>query len=131
MAIYERAYRGYAGPVTPSWSRFLVLPRYAFEAVFASKLFTSFFALCFLPSIVGVVLVYLHHNLKALTVLDMTPDQLITIDARFFLVLLTISALMLEPPAEQPRIVTSAGSPPNAPMLRLTHLSAAIWSISQ
>ncbi|HET9299330.1 MAG TPA: hypothetical protein VFO11_05250 [Candidatus Polarisedimenticolaceae bacterium] len=95
MAIYERAYRGYAGPVTPSWSRFLVLPRYAFEAVFASKLFTSFFALCFLPSIVGVVLVYLHHNLKALTVLDMTPDQLIAIDARFFLVLLTVSALML------------------------------------
>ena len=95
MAIYERAYRGYAGPVTPAWSRFLVLPRYAFEAVFASKMFTSFFALCFVPSLVGAVLVYLHHNLKALTVLNLTPDQLLPIDARFFLWLLTISALML------------------------------------
>ncbi|HEX5044719.1 MAG TPA: hypothetical protein VFV75_17605 [Candidatus Polarisedimenticolaceae bacterium] len=95
MAIYERAYRGYAGAVTPTWSRFLVLPRYAFEAVFASKMFTSFFALCFVPSLVGAVLVYLHHNLKALTVLNMTPDQLLPIDARFFLWLLTISALML------------------------------------
>ena len=95
MAIYERAYRGYAGPVTPTWSRFLVLPRYAFETVFASKMFTSFFALCFVPSLVGAVLVYLHHNLKALTILNMTPDQLLPIDARFFLWLLTISALML------------------------------------
>jgi len=95
VAIYERAYRGYAGPVTPTWSRFLVLPRYAFEAVFASKLFTSFFALCFMPSLVGAVLVYLHHNLKALAVFELTPDQLLPIDGRFFLWLLTISALML------------------------------------
>ena len=95
MAIYERAYRRYAGPVTPAWSRFLVLPRYAFEAVFASKMFTSFFALCFLPSLVGAIIVYLHHNLKALTLFNMTPDQLLPIDARYFLWLLTISALML------------------------------------
>jgi ABC-2 type transport system permease protein len=95
MAIYERAYRAYAGPVTPEWSRFLVLPRYAFEGVFASKLFTSFFALCFVPSVVAAILVYLHHNLKALSVLNMTPDQLLPIDARFFLVLLTISGLLL------------------------------------
>jgi ABC-2 type transport system permease protein len=95
VAIYERGYRGYAGPLTATWSRFLVLPRYAFEAVFASKLFTSFFALCFVPSVVGAIIVYLHHNLKALTLFNMTPDQLLAIDERFFLTLLTISALML------------------------------------
>ena len=95
MAIYERAYRAYVGPTTPEWSRFLVLPRYAFEAVFASKLFTSFFALCFVPSLVGAVLVYLHHNLKALAVLNITSDQLIVINPTFFLWLLTISSLML------------------------------------
>lgn len=95
MAIYERAYRAYAGPVTPEWSRFLVLPRYAFEAVFASKLFTAFFTLCFVPALVGAVLVYLHHNVKAMTVLGITPDELIVIDGTFFLWLLTISSLML------------------------------------
>jgi ABC-2 type transport system permease protein len=95
MAIYDRAYRAYAGPTTPEWSRFLVLPRYAFEGVFASKLFTSFFALCFVPSLVGAILVYLHHNLKALSVLGMTPDQLLAIDASFFLALLAISGMML------------------------------------
>jgi ABC-2 type transport system permease protein len=95
MAIYERAYRAYAGPLTPEWSRFLVLPRYAFEAVFSSKLFTAFFALCFVPSLVGAVLVYLHHNAKVLTVLEIRPDELIVIDGTFFLWLLTISSLML------------------------------------
>ena len=29
MAVYKKAYRGYDGPLTPAWSRFLVIPRYA------------------------------------------------------------------------------------------------------
>jgi ABC-2 type transport system permease protein len=95
MAIYERAYRAYAGPVTGEATRFLVLPRYAFEGVFASKLFTGFFALCFVPSLVGAVLVYLHHNLKALEVMGLQPQDLIRIDASFFQGLLSICGMML------------------------------------
>ena len=33
-------------------------------------------------------------------------------------------------PADRPNRVTRPGSPPNAAMLRWTHSSAAIWSIS-
>ena len=29
MAVYDRSYVRYAGALTPEWSRFLVLPRYA------------------------------------------------------------------------------------------------------
>jgi len=31
MAVFKHAYKGYDGPLTPTWSRFLTLPRYAFE----------------------------------------------------------------------------------------------------
>ena len=31
MAVYERNYGRYEGALTPTWSRFLILPRYAFE----------------------------------------------------------------------------------------------------
>ena len=45
MAVYGRSYRRYAGVLTPTWSRFLIFPRYAYETVFKSKLFVGFFAL--------------------------------------------------------------------------------------
>ena len=41
-----------------------------------------------------------------------------------------ISALTENEPADSPKIVTLSGSPPNAAMLVLTHLSAAIISRS-
>ena len=33
MAVFKHAYKGYDGPLTPAWSRFLILPRYAFESI--------------------------------------------------------------------------------------------------
>ena len=39
-----------------------------------------------------------------------------------------MSALTANDPADSPKIVTFAGSPPNAAMLSLTHRSAATWS---
>ena len=52
MAVYEHTYKQYAGPLTPEWSRFLIIPRHAFRDVFKSKLFTAFFAICFVPLLV-------------------------------------------------------------------------------
>jgi len=68
MAVYEQTYRSYAGRLTPEWSRFLIIPRYAYEVVFKSKLFVGFFALCFAVPFVGLVLIYLKHNVSALQV---------------------------------------------------------------
>jgi hypothetical protein len=55
MAVYDHSYKNYAGALTPEWSRFLVLPRHAFRDVFKSKLFTAFFAICFLPLLVDLL----------------------------------------------------------------------------
>ena len=63
MAVYRRSYRGYAGPVTPEWSRFLIIPRYAYRGLFRSKIMTAFFALCFLPPLVYVFLIYVANNI--------------------------------------------------------------------
>ena len=41
-----------------------------------------------------------------------------------------IRYMTLSPPADSPAIVTFAGSPPNAAMLRFTQRKAAIWSSS-
>ena len=84
MAVYEHTYRNYSGPLTPEWSRFLIIPRHAFRDVFKSKLFTAFFAICFIPLLVEAILIYLHHNVNALAMMRVDVKELIPIDASFF-----------------------------------------------
>ncbi|MGH9908141.1 MAG: ABC transporter permease, partial [Pyrinomonadaceae bacterium] len=84
MAVYEHSYRNYAGPLTPEWGRFLIIPRHAFRDVFKSKLFTAFFAICFVPLLIEAVLIYLHHNINALSILQVNVRELVPIDASFF-----------------------------------------------
>ena len=84
MAVYDHSYKNYAGRLTPEWSRFLVIPRHAFRDVFKSKLFTAFFAICFIPLLVEAILIYLHHNVSALAMMKVNARELIPIDASFF-----------------------------------------------
>ena len=55
MAVYERTFRRYDGPLTDLRWRCVVITRYALEGVFASRLFTAFYAGCALPTLVGAV----------------------------------------------------------------------------
>lgn len=105
MAVYEQTYRRYAGPLTPEWSRFLIIPRHAYRAVFNSKLFTAFFVVCFLPLLVEAILIYLHHNFTALLLMKINVRELVPIDAYFFQTFIHIQggfaffvALLVGPP---------------------------------
>ena len=84
MAVYEQTYKRYAGKLTPEWSRFLIIPRHAYESIFSSKLFTAFFVICFLPVLAEAIFIYLHHNYTALTIMQASVRDLIPIDNSFF-----------------------------------------------
>jgi len=87
MAVYERNYGRYKGELTPEWSRFLILPRYAWKDVFDSRVFVAFLVVCFLLPFAGLLIIYLHHNLTALKLFNLPLDQLkeaIPINASFF-----------------------------------------------
>jgi len=84
MAVYEQTYKPYTGKLTPEWSRFLIIPRHAFRVVFKSKLFTAFYVIGFLPLLVEAVLIYLHHNTTALTIMKLNDRELFVIDGSFF-----------------------------------------------
>ena len=92
MAVYEHTYKRYTGQLTPDWSRFLIIPRHAYRDVFKSKLFTAFFALCFIPLLVEAVLIYLHHNVNALAILKVNVRELLPVDASFFLFFVNFQA---------------------------------------
>ncbi len=92
MAVYEHTYKQYAGKLTPEWSRFLVIRRHAFQDVFKSKLFTAFFIICFVPVLIEAILIYLHHNVNALAILQVDVRELLPIDASFFQTFVNLQA---------------------------------------
>ena len=105
MAVYEQSYKRYAGPLTPEWSRFLIIPRHAYRAVFGSKLFTGFYVLCFMPLLVEAIMIYLHHNVNALGIIQANVADLFPVDASFFQTFTNIQggfaslvALLIGPP---------------------------------
>src|SRR4051812_31245179 len=84
MAVYEHLYGSYEGVSHTSLSRFLVIPRYALRDIFKSKLVTTIFILCFIYPLIATILVYLHHNANAISLLQINISELLPIDASFF-----------------------------------------------
>ncbi len=87
MAVYDRNFGIYQGVRTPTWSRFLILPRYAYQEVFQSRLFVAFLGFCCLMPFAGLLIIYLHHNLAALSFINLPLDRLqevLPINAAFF-----------------------------------------------
>ncbi len=92
MAVFKHAYKGYEGALTPTWSRFLVLPRYAFEEMRRKRFYSMFFLVSLMAPIVFALIIYVEHNLSALKMLQVR--DLIEINARFFLNFLGWQSMM-------------------------------------
>jgi len=84
MAVYKRSYKPYEGRLTPDWSRFLAPARYSLETLFQSRLLIGFMVASYIVPIFAATVIYLHHNLSALTLLRINPDNLLPIDGDFF-----------------------------------------------
>ena len=69
MAVYKKTYRPYEGELTPSWSRFLVIPRYAFEELHGKRFLTIFFLASFIYPLICALIIYVQHNASALSLL--------------------------------------------------------------
>lgn len=85
MAVYKRSYRAYSGRLTPEWSRFFVLTRYALQKLFASKFLTAVFVMSFFGPLVCAAMMYLNHNASILSMLHARQNQLLTVNGKFFL----------------------------------------------
>src|SRR5262245_42973750 len=95
MAVYERAYRGYAGGYTEEAWRFLALARHGVRGVFASRLFTAFYAACFLPAVLLGALIYVSHNAKVLKFLGLRAGDLAIVNSTMFVGFLAFDAKLL------------------------------------
>ncbi len=64
MAVYKRIYKPYTGAMTVEWSRFLILPRYAWQTVFQTRFILILYVLCFFYPVGAAIAIYLNHNLS-------------------------------------------------------------------
>lgn len=93
MAVYRRTYTSYSGPLTPAWSRCLVLFRYSRRSLFRSKLQTGLFVLCFFYPLLCLIAIYLAHNLNFLESYG-ASNQLIRIDNKFFFFFINVQGTL-------------------------------------
>ena len=77
MAVYDRGYKGYDGPLMPARSRFVVISRYGLREVFSSRAFLAFFAFCFVWPLICLVAIYLRYNAEALALINVSATDLL------------------------------------------------------
>ncbi len=94
MAVYKRSYHRYSGELTPTWSRFLILYRYAKQKLFKSRLQTGFFVVCWFWPLVCLLGIYLAHNLSFLAKYGLDTEQFLRIDNQFFFVFVSVQGVL-------------------------------------
>jgi ABC-2 type transport system permease protein len=94
MAVYKRSYRGYSGAITPTWSRFLVLYRFARSNVFRSKFLTALLVLCFFFPLLCLLGIYANDHLSAFAFLGQKSGPLFSIDGKYFLVYMIVQGVL-------------------------------------
>src|SRR5262245_2022422 len=84
MAVYKRGYQRYAGPLTGPWTRFLVLPRYAWERLYQQRLVILLTMAAFVWPLLCAGFVYLTNHLELLQGLDPEFKAFIQVNGQFF-----------------------------------------------
>jgi ABC-2 type transport system permease protein len=92
MAVYKRGYQRYAGPLTGRWTRFMVLPRYAWRRLYHQRLVVLLTMLACVWPLLCVGFVYLTNHLELLQGLDPEFKAFIQVDGRFFSVFMYVQA---------------------------------------
>jgi ABC-2 type transport system permease protein len=93
MAVFEHNYKPYQGELTPSWSRFLVIPRYAYQDIFQSRLVTVYFFASFVYPLACALFIYLHYNISALELLNIPQKMLFPINTDFFYYMVVVQGI--------------------------------------
>jgi ABC-2 type transport system permease protein len=89
MAVYKRRYNSYTGSLTPEWSRFYVLARYAFADLFKSRVFVTLLILALVPTLGFAGYIFVANNKTVQLLLQLrNVGGLFEVEAQFFGVLL-------------------------------------------
>ena len=90
MAVYKRGYQRYAGRVTGRWTRFMVLPRYAWRRLYQQRLVLLLTIVAFIWPILCAGFVYLSNHVELLQGLDRDFLSFIQVNGQFFAIFMYV-----------------------------------------
>jgi ABC-2 type transport system permease protein len=93
MAVYKRRYNSYTGALTPQWTRFFVLTRFAFADLFKSRFFVLLLILCIVPCLFSAGFIFVANN-KTLQVLMQLRSEMdvFKVESQYFIVVMVVQA---------------------------------------
>ena len=94
MAVYKRSYKSYTGAITAEWSRFWIIPRFAWQGLFKQRLLTILYVICFFYPLGAALVIYFNSNMGFLRQYVPVPDKLIDIGNTFFLAFISVQSLL-------------------------------------
>jgi len=92
MAVYKRGYRRYDGPLTGRWTRFMVLPRYAWRRLYEQRLVLLLTMVSFVWPLLCAGFIYLTNHVELLQGLDKDFRDFIQVNGRFFSIFMYVQA---------------------------------------
>ena len=92
MAVYKRGYRRYQGPLTGRWTRFLVLPSYAWRRLYRERLVLLLTMLAFVWPLLCAGFIYLTNHVELLQGLEPEFRQFIQVNGQFFSIFMYVQA---------------------------------------
>src|SRR5271170_6283623 len=91
MAVYKRRYNSYTGSLTPAWSRFFVLTRFAFADLFKSRFFVLLLILCIIPCLFSAGFIFVANNKTLQLMMRMSPEMdFFKVESQYFIIILTV-----------------------------------------
>ena len=92
MAVYKRGYQRYRGALTGRWTRFMVLPRFAWRRLYQQRLVLLLTMAAFVWPLLCAGFIYLTNHAELLQGLDKEFRQFIQVDGRFFSIFMYVQA---------------------------------------
>jgi len=90
MAVYKRRYNPYTGALTPEWSRFFVLTRYAFADLFKSRFFVLLLVLSLVPSLFFAGYIFIANNKTVQLLMQLRSADLFSVEAQYFTIIMIV-----------------------------------------
>lgn len=90
MAVYKRRYSSYTGSLTPEWSRFFVLTRYAFADLFKSRFFVLLLILSLIPTLFFAGYIFIANNKTVQLMLQMRFADVLSVETSYFVIIMMV-----------------------------------------
>jgi ABC-2 type transport system permease protein len=92
MAVYKRGYKRYQGAISGRWTRFMVLPRYAWRRLYQQRLVLVLTILAFAWPLLCAGFIYLTNHAELLQGLEREFREFIQVNGQFFAIFMYVQA---------------------------------------